>query len=184
MKNVLIILADGFEDSEALTTRDILIRSGLHVTTSTIRDNTLNVQSSFGLTLVADTTIYDIVNILDYDAIILPGGKRGVDNLNKSPLLIKYLQELYDNHHLLCAICAAPAIIGRMSLLRGKNFTCYSGFELGYKGNYTGSTLEISDNIITARSMLYSPDFALAIIEYLLGKEVREQVWQGISSTK
>lgn len=183
MKNVLLVLADGFEDTEALMTRDILIRSGIKVTTTSVRDNTLYVQSSFGLNIEAETTLCEITNILDFDAIVLPGGKRGVMNLGKSPRLVEFIKSLNDAHHLLCAICAAPSILGRLGLLRGKDFTCYKGFEIGYKGHYTGNEIEISDNIITARSMLYSSDFSLAIIEYLLGKEMKEIVYKGISST-
>lgn len=183
MKKVLLVLADGFEDSEGLTTRDVLIRSGIEVTTCGIKSDP-QIQSSFGLILNTDTTIFDINEINDYDAIILPGGKRGVDNLNKCQLLHKYLLQFNQEHRLLAAICAAPGLLGRLGILKNKTFTCYSGFEIGYAGKYTGSELEIDDNIITARSMMYSVPFGLEIIKYLLGDEIKDNVYKGVSSLK
>ena len=78
---------------------------------------------------------------------------------------------------LIASICAAPSILGELGLLKEKKYTCYPGWESeSFKGTYTGKEMEIDGNTITARSMYYSTDFGLTIIEYLLGKEKRIEI--------
>lgn len=176
---LLMLLADGFEDTEALTTRDVLIRAGIEVTTASITDR-LEVQSSFGIHVLADALLKLIFDTTPYDGIILPGGGRGTKNLSESPLVEIYLQKFAAKNKLLCAICAAPSILGKYGYLVGHKYTCFAGFNEGITGDFTGNEVEVSGNIITARSMHYSIPFALAIIEKLVGKEAKEKVLVGL----
>ena len=176
---LLMLLADGFEDTEALTTRDVLIRAGIEVTTASITDR-LEGQSSFGVHVLADALLKLIFDTTPYDGIILPGGGRGTRNLSESPLVEMYLQKFASNNKLLCAICAAPSVLGKYGYLIGHKYTCFAGFNEGITGDFNGNEVEVSDNIITARSMHYSIPFALAIIEKLVGKETKEKVLVGL----
>ena len=174
-----MLLADGFEDTEALTTRDVLLRAGIEVTTASISDR-LEVQSSFGIHILCDALLKLIFDTNPYDGIILPGGGRGTRNLSDSPLVEQYLQKFFSKNKLLCAICAAPSILGKYGYLVGHKYTCFAGFNEEIVGDFTESEVEVSGNIITARSMQYSIPFALAIVEKLLGREVKEKVQIGL----
>jgi len=176
---VLLLLADGFEDTEALTTRDVLIRAGIDVTTASITDRQ-EVESSFGVLVLADSLLKLIFDTSVFDAIILPGGGRGTRNLSESNLVAQYLQKFYEQKKLICAICAAPSILGKLGYLQNQKYTCFAGFNAGIAGDFTGNEVEVSGQFITARSMQYSIPFGLAIIEKLLGKEVKEKVQIGL----
>lgn len=175
-----MLLANGFEDTEALTTRDVLLRADIEVITHSINDNR-QVESSFGLTLLADKPFSLIpVSIDNYDFLILPGGGRGTKNLGDSKDVKDLIERFAAKNKLLCAICAAPSIYGKMGLLKNHDYTCFAGFNQGFDGNFTGEEVVVSGNFITARSMMYSVPFALAIIEKLLGNEAREKVLVGL----
>ncbi len=171
----LLLLANGFEDTEALTTRDVLIRSGIKITIASISANNI-VMSSFGVCVLADTLLKDIKDTSTFDFLILPGGGRGTQNLKESLDVKKILLDFYNNNKLICAICAAPSILGMYGLLKEKKYTCFAGFNKGFEGNFTGNEVEVDGNIITARSMQYSINFALAIIKKLLGEEIQNKV--------
>lgn len=173
----LIFLANGFEDCEALLTRDVLIRSGIEIVTSSI-STSKDVTSSFNIHLSADISI-DEVDSKDYDFLVLPGGGKGTMNLKESSKVDAIIDEFAHDNKLLCAICAAPSVLGRKGLLKEKRYTCFAGCQEG-EGIFTGNEVEIDGNIITARSMAYSLPFALAIIGKLLGNEMIDKVLIGL----
>lgn len=173
----LMLLANGFEDTEALTTRDILSRAGIKVVTSSIDDKT-NVISSFGLNVKTDISLKKIKEN-EYDFLILPGGGVGTKNLKESEEVSKLVLSFYNKYKLIGAICAAPSVLGRLGLLKDKRYTCYAGCNEG-EGILTNHEMDVFGNIITARSMLYTIPFALAIVEKLVGKEIANKVYQGI----
>lgn len=176
--NGLLLLADGFEDVEALAPRDLLIRAGVNMTTASI-SNSLEVMTSHGVLLKADALLSDIKE-KDYDFIILPGGGRGTQNLLKSDLVNKTVLEFDKSQKLVCAICAAPMVLGKAGLLKNKKYTCFAGCNEGIDGLFTAEEVVKDKNIITARSMLYSVPFGLKIIESLLGEEVKDKVHKQI----
>ncbi len=176
----LLLLADGFEDTEALTTRDVLIRAGIEVVTASINESR-QVTSSFGITLLADHPLELVGDLYSYDFLVLPGGGRGTQNLRESKPVRNLIKTFYEHNKLICAICAAPSILGEMGYLADCKYTCFAGFNKGIKGEFTANEVEVDGNIITARSMHYSVDFALAIIEKLLGKETKEKVLRGLN---
>ena len=176
----LILLADGFEDTEALTTRDVLLRAGFEVVTSSINESR-QVVSSFGITMLADRPFSLIGDFYSYDFIVLPGGGKGTQNLKQSSHVKNLIRNFYENNKLICAICAAPSILGEMGYLKDCKYTCFAGFNEGIVGTFTAKEVEVDGNIITARSMHYSVDFALAIVEKLLGKQAKEKVLEGLN---
>jgi len=175
----LMLLADGFEDTEALTTRDVLIRAGIEVTTASISDYQ-QVQSSFGVEVLSDALLKLIFDTTPYDFLVLPGGGRGTKNLENSQLVSIYIDKFVKSGKLVCAICAAPSILGHLGYLSGKKYTCFAGCEIGIDGIFTGNEVEHDGLFITARSMAYSIPFALEIIKTLLGEKNANQVLIGL----
>lgn len=165
---VLMFLADGFEDTEAVATRDVLMRSGLRVVTASVMGR-IDVVSSFGLHTRADTLIEHIHDVEEFAALILPGGGRGTNNLLASKRLAELLNEAHARKILIAAICAAPMVLGKCGLLKGLPYTCFAGCEEGLEGKFTAGEVEITEHVITARSMAYAIPFGLAIVTKLLG---------------
>ncbi len=179
---LLMVFADGFEDVEAVATRDVLIRAGIEVVDASLnQDGT--VTASHKLHLNGLKRLSEL-NLSEFRGIILPGGSRGVNNLLNSNEVISLVKRFYEEEKLVCAICAAPMVLGKAGILHDKFFTCYPGCEVGLDGVYTGDEVNVLDRIITARSMLYSIPFGLAIIEKLLGKETRDRIYNQIAGIK
>lgn len=173
----LLLLADGFEDTEALTTRDVLTRGGIEIITCSI-NHSFEVTSSFGVKVQADSLIEE-ENESSYDFLVLPGGGRGTANLFASEQVHQKIAEFVNANKLICAICAAPSILTRLGYMVGKRYTCFAGVPNG-EGIFTGNEVEIDGNFITARSMMYSIPFALAIIGKLIGSEAVDKVLVGL----
>ena len=180
---VLMIYANGFEDVEAIATRDVLVRAGIEVYDAKINDDEQLVISSHKVALSGFKSLKN-VKVSEFEAVILPGGSVGVNNLLKSSEVDRLVNEFYKSHKLVCAICAAPMVLGKNGLLKGRPFTCYPGCEEGLEGIYTGEEVVVSDNIITGRSMMFSISFGLKIIELLISKEMSEKIHRQISGIK
>lgn len=175
---LLMLISDGMEECEALVPRDILLRSDILVDmySTNKKDQVL---SSHNLVVKSDIKKLDLNA---YDGIILPGGGLGTKNLDNFSEIDSLLAHFSSCHKLLAAICAAPSVLGKRGYLAGKKFTCFSSFENGIDGNYTGDEVTVDDNIITARSMYYSADFGLKIVEYLLGLKKMEEIKAKVQS--
>lgn len=169
MKKVLIHLADGFEEVEAITPIDVLRRAGCEVTTVSISGNR-EVTSTRGVTVLADK-LFDETDYAGADMIILPGGQPGADNLNKHNGL-KAQIEIYNSQQKgIAAICAAPLVLGAIGVLNGKKATCYPGVERKLIGaNCTGKLVEIDGNIVTGKGPGAAMLFSLTLVERLVGK--------------
>jgi 4-methyl-5(b-hydroxyethyl)-thiazole monophosphate biosynthesis len=168
---ILLPLADGFEEIEAITVIDVLRRAGIEVDTVGMMGGW--VTGSHGVRVMADKKVSEI-KIEDYDGIVLPGGLPGVTNLAKSSKLKEFLQELNERGKLIAAICAAPSILAKEHLLDDKRATIYPGMEreLSYPRD---ERIVVDGNIITSQAPGTAMEFALAIVEKLLG---REKSWE------
>lgn len=180
---VVMLYADGFEDVEAIATRDVLVRAGIEVIDAKIKEDSQIVVSSHKMSLTSLKSAKNI-NVEEFSALILPGGSRGVNNLLQSNEVDRLVKEFNDKHKWVCAICAAPMVLAKNSLLHNKRYTCYPGCNEGLDGVYTGEEVVVTDNIVTARSMLYSIPFGLTIIELLLGKDTKERIYKQIAGLK
>ena len=180
---VLILYADGFEDVEAIATRDVLVRAGIEVYDARINEDSQIVVSSHKMSLMGFKSLKNI-NINEFSAIILPGGSRGVNNLLQSSEVDYLVKEFNTAGKWVCAICAAPMVLAKNGLLHNKPYTCYPGCNEGLDGIYTGEEVVVTDNIVTARSMLYSVPFGLKIIELLLDKQTRDRIYNQIAGIK
>ncbi len=178
-KNMIaILLADGFEEIEALTPLDVLRRAGLDVKTVAITSKLA--VGSHGITVVCDMTA-DEVNFDEITAVIFPGGMPGALNLDASPESDKFIEAVKKNGGIISAICAAPLVLGRRGLLEGKHATCYPGFEDELKGALVSDNSVVNDGkIVTARGMGAALEFALTIVELICGREEAVKISKGI----
>ena len=177
---VLMLYADGFEDVEAIATRDVLVRAGIEVIDAKIKEDSQIVVSSHKMSLTGFLSVKNL-NVEEFSALILPGGSRGVNNLLQSNDVDKLVKEFNNAHKWVCAICAAPMVLAKNGLLQNKRYTCYPGCNEGLDGIYTGEEVVVTDNIVTARSMLYSVPFGLKIVELLVNKETSDRVYLQIA---
>ncbi|MDR1839322.1 MAG: DJ-1/PfpI family protein [Treponema sp.] len=183
-KKALVLLAEGFEEVEALTPIDYLRRAGVEVTVSAITDS-LTVKGRWtGLKVTADTKLAEIAKqgTAGWDAVILPGGMPGAENLSASKETGALLKSMASEGKLVCAICASPAVVlAPLGLLAGKKFTCYPGMEEKVTdGKWLEDRVVTDGNIITSRSAGTAGEFAVAIIKKLLdeaaGKKIADAV--------
>jgi len=162
---IMIPLAVGFEEIEALTVVDVLRRAGIEIDTIGITGSV--VVGANGIRIMADKKLLEIKPD-EYDGIILPGGS-GYKNLAKSSILIKTLKDFNNNNKLIGAICAAPLILAEQGLLDERRATVYPGLEkrLAYP---RGDKVIIDGNIITSQAPGTAMNFALAIVKKVLGQ--------------
>lgn len=168
-KHVIILLAKGFEEVEALAPCDVLRRAGAKVSLLSVTDD-LTVESSHGVKIVADGLMKDGVG--NYDMIVLPGGMPGTKNLLASEAVCAEVQRASKNGKAIGAICAAPMILGRLDLLQGKQATCFPGFEEDLIGaTHLDLPSVIDGNIITGRGAGTAIQFGLSLITVLFSAE-------------
>ena len=176
MSHVLVPLAQGCEELEAITITDLLVRAGITVTTCGL--DGLPVKASRGITIIPDTSIDKVVN-QSFDLIVLPGGLPGADHLRDSAQLQTLIKKQAADNKYVAAICAAPKALAQAGALEGKTATSFPGVLAALdNANITISenAVEIDGNIVTSRSAGTAMEFALSLIELLEGKEKREEV--------
>jgi 4-methyl-5(b-hydroxyethyl)-thiazole monophosphate biosynthesis len=167
-----IFLDNGFEEIEAITTIDLLRRANIALTTVSVSGSQM-VFGAHNIEVKADKLFQDI-DFADAEMLILPGG---ATNLIERKPLCELLLKHNEQDKLVAAICAAPAVLGQLGILQGKQATCYPGFENHLGESYVGGLVVESKNVITAKGPGLSSDFAFCIIEKLAGNEVADQVY-------
>lgn len=176
---VYCFLADGFEEVEAIAPVDMLRRAGVEVKTVGVTGDT--VTSSHGIGVVADIALCDVVLGENVEAVILPGGLPGATNLEESAEVQKAIDFANENGKYICAICAAPQILGHKGLLEGKEAIAYPGFEDELKGaKISGDYVVLDENIITAKGAGVATEFGLKIVEVLKGADVADKIGKAI----
>ena len=176
MTRVLVPLAQGCEEIEAVTVIDLLRRAGIDVVTAGLDDEV--VIASRGVRLVPDTVLADVMDE-DFDMIVLPGGLSGADNLDADERVHALLKSMSDSGRFTAAICAAPRVLASAGLLDDRSATSYPGI-IDAMGLDSTKILEepvvIDGKVVTSRGPGTAMDFALALIELLLGHEKRMEV--------
>lgn len=171
----LVLLGDYFEDTEALTSIDVLVRGKEIVVKAAVKDD-LIVYSQTGGKIICDALLKDI-NYRDFDYLLIPGGKASFTILNNNKLVEEIIDYFVKNEKLVASICAAPHLLGRKGYFNNLEYTCFPGFEKYCIGGiYKNQGVVVTKKFITAKSMYYSIDFALAILEYLYGKEYSKKI--------
>lgn len=176
MKRIAMMLADGFEPIEALAPTDALRRGGVEVALiSTMA--TLEVTAAQDVIVRADM-LADEADLMAFDAICVPGGSGGVDNLKKCAVLAEALPRfMSDGERLVASICAGPLVLNDLGLLAGRTATCYPGCEADFPaGVYPGQGIFVDGNLITASGPAYALDLGIAILRALAGDGVADRV--------
>ena len=180
MARVLVPLAEGCEELEAVTIIDLLRRAGIEVVTAGLQRGI--VKASRGTRLVPDEAL-DTVLRDDFDMIVLPGGMPGAQHLKEDPRIIALLKRMAEQGKYTAAICAAPMALAEAGLLAGKRATSYPGFldKIEVPGMaYLKDAVVADGKILTSRGPGTAMDFALALIEALSGKTKRDEVEAGL----
>ncbi len=183
MANVLVPLAQGCEELEVVTIVDLLRRAGISVVTAGLDDKP--VKASRGVVLIPDTTLAAAIDH-QYDMVVLPGGLPGADHLNSDMRIREIVKKTNDARRPVAAICAAPKVFASMGMLIGRRATAYPGVldNMNVPGmRITGDPVTVDGGIITSRGPGTAMDFALTLIEQLVGAEKRAEVERGLART-
>ena len=171
---IYMFLAEGFEEVEALAPLDLIRRAGLEIKTVGVGSKT--VVGSHGIPVVADITENEFSDNAP-DMVILPGGMPGTKNLDASAIVHKAIADAVKNDAYVCAICAAPMILGKLGLLREKNAVCYPGFEEYLDGATLPDKKVVRDGkVITAKGMGAAIEFGLAIVSALKDEKTADDL--------
>ena len=182
MEGIYIFLADGFEDMEAIATRDVLLRGGVDVQTVSINEDPF-VTSSHGITVSVDLTRDDFNDDLPA-VMIFPGGMPGSKNLAADKALMALMRKCYKHGGIVAAICAAPGLVcSQLDDVAGKRFTCFDGFQdpmIAKGAVFTPESAVVDGRLITGRGAGHAVNFGLAILGALKGDETGARVRAGL----
>lgn len=176
MASVLVPLASGCEELEAVTVIDLLVRAGVDVVSAGLQKGP--VTCSRGVVIIPDMEL-DTALEREYDMVVLPGGLPGADHLNNDPRIQDLIKRMYSTDRYVAAICAAPKVLASAGLLEHKRATSFPGVldNLKIEGlDYRQSSVVADGRIITSRGPGTAMDFALYLIELLVGEAVRQKV--------
>ncbi len=173
-KSILVVLAEGNEESEVIVPVDILIRAKISVVLASIND--LEVTSSHGIKIIAHKNIRECSE-KDFDAILWPGGMPGTLNILNSKKVISLVSQFHNSKKIVSAICAAPRVLSAAGILKDKEFTCFPGAkEFINDGKHSTKNIIIDDNIVTGKAMGVATQFGLTLVEKIIDKKTSEKV--------
>ena len=184
MKKAIILLAEGFEEIEALTVVDVLRRADVVCDMVALGDT--EVTGSHGIVVKCDRSILD-GELNQYDGIILPGGQPGSDNLREDVRVIELVKDYFATGKLVAAICAAPIVLAKAGILSGRASTCYPGYEgqLDHNNAILKEDLVVIDeNIITSRGPATALEFSYEILKYFEENEKAASLREGMLYNK
>jgi 4-methyl-5(b-hydroxyethyl)-thiazole monophosphate biosynthesis len=178
MKSVLVPLAQGSEDLEAVTILNILRRAGIEAVSASLDGNPI--RGSRGTVIVPDTSLDEALK-RDFDMVVLPGGQPGTNNLKADARIIKLVQRMAAGDRYVCAICAAPSVLATAGILDGKQATSFPGSLDSFPKISRQPQAVVEDGrLITSRGPGTAMDFALTLVERLVGKAKRAEVEAGL----
>lgn len=180
MASVLVPLAPGFEELEAITIIDLLVRAEINVISAGLVN--APIKASRGAVLIPDMTLDDALE-QEFDMVVLPGGQPGADHLNDDPRIQKLLIDMANNGKHTAAVCAAPKVLANLGLLDGKTATSYPGTleKMALKNiKIVQQSVVVDGNVITSRGPGTAMEFALTLIEILVGRAKRDEVAKGL----
>lgn len=180
MKQVCVLLADGFEEVEAITPIDYLRRAGAAVTTAAIKGR--RVEGGHGIAVEADATLSELEG-KRFDCVVAPGGGKGSENIAADARAIAFIKAHAEAGAIIGAICAAPAmVLGRAcGLLKGKAFSCYPGMEgLVPEGSFKAERVVRDGALITSRAAGCAGEFAATLVEALIGEEAARKLSESV----
>jgi 4-methyl-5(b-hydroxyethyl)-thiazole monophosphate biosynthesis len=178
MSQVAVLLADGFEEIEAITIVDVLRRADVQVRTLALKNKT--VQGAHGIAVEADA-LFDQEHSKEWDLVVLPGGQPGANTLRDDPRVASLIERQLGQSRKVAAICAAPIALGAHGMLKGRRATCYPGFEDQLRdAKLTLEPVVVDNDITTSRGPGTAMNFALNLVEQLKGKTKADSVRKGM----
>src|SRR3972149_7478218 len=178
MKKVLIPLAPGFEEIEAISVVDILRRAGVEVVTAGTAENPIEGRNK--IRVLADASL-DSVKDQDFDMIVLPGGAVGTENLKKDMRVKEIIERLYKKERFITAICAAPTVLSAIGVTAGRTVTSHPTVRIPLSREKISDERVVQDgNIITSQGPGTAIEFAFKLVEVLLGREKVAEVNKGV----
>ena len=176
-KKVALFIENGSEELEFIAPLDIMRRANLEVDLISANNEDF-ITSSHNVKIIADKKINEVNNILDYDAIVIPGGMPGSTLLRDNKKIIEFYQTMYNSGKLVAAICAAPIVLSAAGITNDKEVTSYPGFdkEINYKNYNSDKAVVIDKNVITAQGPAVAILFGYEIVNYLLQDNTAEDV--------
>ena len=180
-KKVALFIENGSEELEVIAPLDIMRRANLEVDLISANNEDF-ITSSHNVKIIADKKINEVNNILDYDAIVIPGGMPGSTLLRDNKKIIEFYQTMYNSGKLVAAICAAPIVLSAAGITDDKEVTSYPGFdkEINYKNYNSDKAVVIDKNVITAQGPAVAILFGYEIVNYLLQDNTAEDVKQAM----
>ena len=180
-KKVALFIENGSEELEFIAPLDIMRRANLEVDVISANNEDF-ITSAHNVKIIADKKIEEINNILDYDAIVIPGGMPGSTLLRDNKKIIEFYQTMYNSGKLVAAICAAPIVLSAAGITDDKEVTSYPGFdkEINYKNYNSDKAVVIDKNVITAQGPAVAILFGYEIVNYLLQDNTAEDVKQAM----
>ena len=176
-KKVALFIENGSEELEFIAPLDIMRRANLEVDLISANNEDF-ITSSHNVKILADKKIDEVNNILEYDAIVIPGGMPGSTLLRDNKKIIEFYQTMYNSGKLVAAICAAPIVLSAAGITDDKEVTSYPGFdkEINYKNYNSDKAVVIDKNVITAQGPAVAILFGYEIVNYLLQYNTAEDV--------
>ena len=178
---VLIPLANGVEELEAVTLLDVLRRGGIQVTSASLTD-TLPVKGLRGVTVLADAT-WASLDTSDFDAIVLPGGGKGTEKLAADERVLTAIRSFDEDGKFVAALCAAPTVLAKAGILRDRRATCYPSCAAELGDSFDNAPVIADGNLITSQGPGTAMLFALVLVQQFAGDEVARRVADGLLTT-
>ena len=183
MKKIITLLADGFEEIEALTPVDYLRRAGAEVTIAATGTSSQTVEGAHAIRVAADITLDAYISSGKElpDAVVIPGGMPGAKNISECAAAMSFLNRMFQENRLIAAICASPAVVlGKTDILKNKKWTCYPGMEKEVPAVFQATFMELpavaDGNLITGRGPGAAEQFSMEIVSALFGEETKEKI--------
>jgi protein deglycase len=177
MPRVLAILAEGFEEIEAVTPIDLLRRAGAEVTVAALAEG-IHITGRSGLTLHADTSLATVMN-QDFDCVFLPGGP-GVKHLRADPRILTLVRRQHEAGRWLAAICAAPTVLHDAGLLAGRRYTAHFSVATELPAIRSGDRVVVDGRIVTSRGAGTALDFGLELVQVLFSAEKSAEIGRSV----
>ncbi|RYU67769.1 DJ-1/PfpI family protein [Aliivibrio finisterrensis] len=177
-KHVAVLLADGFEEGEAVVFIDIMRRLDIKVDVLSCMETTA-LETYFETRISADYTLKDKQNVL-YDAVMMPGGPKGTDNLSANPMVIAFLERHITKEKYICALCSSGAkVLAANNLLNGRNYTTGGGLEKKFSdGIFQDKKVVVDGHFISGKGLGVSFEFAFTVAKHVLSDNIEKVEWQ------
>jgi len=179
MGKVIVLLAEGFEEIEAVSVIDVLRRADIEVCVAGLKDG--HIKGAHGLMIKPDAALEDIDED-NFDMVVLPGGATGANNISASKDADELLRKYAKEEKYIAAICAAPAVLAEKGLLKGCMATSYPSFRevVEKDSDYHEAVVVVDENIITSRGPATAAEFAFTLVEVLVEEDTAEKLREGM----